>query len=404
METKQPTFSNLENTRIANTPHGWEGMTKVKVNGKNWILSTMKRYNGTISTNCHAVQDEGNGNYSFMLFSGDESEDFYLNVLPKGTRATEKVIKEAHFKSLALFDAKNEAGELPKAENEYKIEVGQIIFTDHPMGNMSESRRAIYKIEDSNFGRDYHAVLLDGSRTETSRHIRNYKKKFGIGTYFNEGERIDQAQIDALLISATENMKQEAAKEEAQSIIDKAQAEKKANYLSQFKRADRRETTNIIKRHILKTWPTVQKVEIKTDAFSGGDSMDVKYFAPAEIDDLETFVKSFQYGHFNGMEDLYEYSDSEEIILEGHILQTYKYVSAAWQEATEAPNFEAVEVKTGTVQIIDYSEKAIAVIGDTKPIKDKLKALGGSFNFRLTCGAGWIFPKTKLTELQTALA
>lgn len=44
-------------------------------------------------------------------------------------------------------------------------------------------------------------------------------------------------------------------------------------------------------------------------------------------------------------------------------------------------------------QIIDYSEKAIAVIGDTREIKDELKKLGGKFNPRLSCGAGWIFSK-----------
>jgi hypothetical protein len=64
------------------------------------------------------------------------------------------------------------------------------------------------------------------------------------------------------------------------------------------------------------------------------------------------------------------------------------------------PDFEKVEVPEGEIQIIDYSEKAIAVIGDTKPIKDQLKELGGKFNFRLSCGAGWIFPKTKLEEIQ----
>jgi hypothetical protein len=58
------------------------------------------------------------------------------------------------------------------------------------------------------------------------------------------------------------------------------------------------------------------------------------------------------------------------------------------------------ENNAGRVEIIDYSEKAIAVIGDTKPIKDKLKELGGKFNFRLTCGCGWIFPKTKLEEVK----
>lgn len=72
--------------------------------------------------------------------------------------------------------------------------------------------------------------------------------------------------------------------------------------------------------------------------------------------------------------------------------------------ATEATNFEKVEVKPGTVQIIDYSEKAIAVIGDTRPIKDKLKDLGGKFNPRLSCGAGWIFSKTRLNALQAALS
>jgi hypothetical protein len=69
----------------------------------------------------------------------------------------------------------------------------------------------------------------------------------------------------------------------------------------------------------------------------------------------------------------------------------------------EKPVFEKVETEPGKVNIIQYSEKAIAVIGDTKPIKDTLKSLGGSFNFRLTCGPGWIFPASKLEAIKTAL-
>lgn len=71
-------------------------------------------------------------------------------------------------------------------------------------------------------------------------------------------------------------------------------------------------------------------------------------------------------------------------------------------EAT-APQHEAQEVTAGTVQIVDYSEKAIAVIGDTKTIKDKLKSLGGKFNFRLSCGPGWIFKKSDLEKITKAL-
>ncbi len=43
------------------------------------------------------------------------------------------------------------------------------------------------------------------------------------------------------------------------------------------------------------------------------------------------------------------------------------------------------------LHITDYSEKSFAVTGDTKECKDALKAMGGSYNPRLTCGKGWIF-------------
>lgn len=72
-----------------------------------------------------------------------------------------------------------------------------------------------------------------------------------------------------------------------------------------------------------------------------------------------------------------------------------------------APALEVItekkEVVAGEVEIVDYSEKAIAVIGDTKSIKDTLKELGGKFNYNLKCGAGWIFPKTKLELLVSTL-
>jgi len=72
-------------------------------------------------------------------------------------------------------------------------------------------------------------------------------------------------------------------------------------------------------------------------------------------------------------------------------------------EKTTTPQPTADEVPAGKIQIVDYSEKAFAVIGETKPIKDGLKNLGGKFNFRLTCGAGWIFSKTKLEAVKAFL-
>ncbi len=58
-------------------------------------------------------------------------------------------------------------------------------------------------------------------------------------------------------------------------------------------------------------------------------------------------------------------------------------------------------------EIVDYSEKAIALFGDTREIKELLKAMGGKFNPRLTYNggkkAGWIFGLSKRGELNTII-
>ena len=58
------------------------------------------------------------------------------------------------------------------------------------------------------------------------------------------------------------------------------------------------------------------------------------------------------------------------------------------------------------VKLINYTEKSIAVIGDTKPIKDKLKKANGRFNMWLKVNGevqpGWIFAakhKAEVTKL-----
>lgn len=67
---------------------------------------------------------------------------------------------------------------------------------------------------------------------------------------------------------------------------------------------------------------------------------------------------------------------------------------------------EAVTVEG--LEIVDYSEKAIAVFGDTKAIKEQLKELGGRFNSALNYQggkrAGWIFSKKQADKVREFLA
>lgn len=75
-------------------------------------------------------------------------------------------------------------------------------------------------------------------------------------------------------------------------------------------------------------------------------------------------------------------------------------VIIAYKESLQEKQSEDMD----NIRIVDYSEKAIAVYGDTKSIKDRLKALGGRFNPRLKDGAGWIFSKKVEDELRKVLA
>lgn len=75
-------------------------------------------------------------------------------------------------------------------------------------------------------------------------------------------------------------------------------------------------------------------------------------------------------------------------------------------EPQTATNDERADEPTTTangLQVVDYSERAIAITGDTRDVKTVLKSLGGRFNPRLSCGAGWVFPKVRKNEVLHAL-
>ena len=83
-------------------------------------------------------------------------------------------------------------------------------------------------------------------------------------------------------------------------------------------------------------------------------------------------------------------------------------VDGIWHNTKEF-KINAPEIKKASrpevngIRVIDYSAKAIAVIGGTYEIKDQLKEAGGVFNRALTVDgakvAGWIFPKSKQDQV-----
>lgn len=180
------------------------------------------------------------------------------------------------------------------------------------------------------------------------------------------------------------------------------------------------------------------KFSVKSSNFAGGDSVDVSWTDGPTRDEVEAIVNKYQYGHFNGMEDLYEYSNRREDLPQAKYVQTHRTMSPEaealiltncpyllereeWDKKrgiyrefvklslyTPPAKTEKATAKTEgstpeEVNVIEYSGKSIAVTGNTYPIKDKLKEIGGKFNKFLSCGAGWVFPKSKTGEVLAML-
>ena len=110
-------------------------------------------------------------------------------------------------------------------------------------------------------------------------------------------------------------------------------------------------------------------------------------------------------------DDLWEHNDTAFTSVFGGVDYIFYYRETApenknvslYTKPEPKQSEPAKAIKTKGIQLINYSEKAVAIIGDTRAIKDTLKTLGGRFNARLTCGAGWIFSKAKESTLRNAL-
>lgn len=123
------------------------------------------------------------------------------------------------------------------------------------------------------------------------------------------------------------------------------------------------------------------------------------------LDAVTTYASSFRYDDSDGMQDYFD----TNFYLKIKVSDEYKVVepkakksSVKAEKVEEAKEVEAVTVEG--LEIVDYSEKAVAVFGDTKAIKEHLKELGGRFNPSLNYNgekrAGWIFSKKQADKVK----
>lgn len=288
---------------------------------------------------------------------------------------------------------------------------------------------------------------------------RPVSKTFGIGVYYDESGELVSDEVISKSLKRAENIeklrKEVEERKNRESIEETEMLKKEYSYLKRAEsKYDHKVCGDNIRKELKKNFPNT-KFSVRYSSFSGGDEYSISWTDGPTYEQVEDIVKKYQDMHpdqysmgdywdcvpsnFNNLYGSVGYvmlhrSISEEAIqktrgkfsdLTNDNLCEYNYgiegaASYAWRGNVnledmihwlaraidwqeEVVSKDKPQVSVSGVEIVDYSEKAFAVIGNTKEIKDSLKELGGRFNSRLTCGAGWIFSKTKLEEVKTLL-
>jgi len=325
------------------------------------------------------------------------------------------------------------------------VEVNQVV----QMEGYSYDRYVVHKVTHKQFGYHYHLINLRTLDFHQSEIIKPLSQKFGIGMYY------DDKNIEFM------------TEEEVAELYAKAQAKRVDEMEQQRAEEKRREEVRVVGREWLKNnLPTDAKAIIVGRLKQDESDSQTDYFASSTVSNVilgfskhtrDIFSEMRKHAaNFEGTAYLAEYNkdyehrekysmgagyylgeskyrgwiiEKEPIYNRERTIEEFAYTAGSPDgihikknkadkniNKTDDTHPNESEQQSVTTQIqsdnlhfeiVDYSEKAIALFGDTKPIKDLLSAMGGKFNPRLTYKetkkAGWIFSKTKREELEGVL-
>jgi hypothetical protein len=299
------------------------------------------------------------------------------------------------------------------------------------MNGYNDDKYVVYDIVSSKWGVSYELINL---RTKTFKQcdlIRPLSQKFGIGYYYDDGnpQFMDAFKVAALQSEAEQNRQaeQEAIQQQAelneqlktigrQRLEAITPADVKAVIVAELHENESDSMTDYYGYRTLRTVIlgfSTHTRDLFSEMRKHASNFEETAYLAVENEKYEHREKySMGAGYYLGESKYHGWIIQKEKLYGSREQFIERYALTAGDEAnicvkvrTKAEKVK--EVVTGDFQIVDYSEKALAVFGDTKPIKDQLKALDGRFNPKLTHEgekrAGWIFSRSKEQELKNLL-
>lgn len=300
---------------------------------------------------------------------------------------------------------------------------------------MSECRYVVGKVEyvESEWGNfyQYHLINLDTKKLSKHDIIRPLSQKFGIGIYYDDTNPtfLDVFEVAILLQEAQSKAKTEADEAEKEHIrveqvkeigrkrfAELLPEDAQAVIVGRLKQDESDSQTDFFASSTQRT-VILGFSKHKRDIFSemrkhASNFEGTAYLAENNPDYEHREKYSMGAGYYLG-ESRYSGWIVEKVSMYTREGMINEFAYTAGDEnnihikkadnTPPTPPKEASTTSKANCTLVEYSAKAVAVFGDTKPIKDELRAMGGSFNSRLTLNgkklAGWIFPKSKEPRL-----
>lgn len=296
------------------------------------------------------------------------------------------------------------------------------------------SRYVVYKVECTNGDYMYHLLNLETKEMDRTDILQPLSRKFGIGRYYDDKnpEFMDAFEVALLVQEAEKKAADEArrAEQERQRVecVKAVGRERfaallpptaKAVIVAELRQDESDHMTDYF------AYRTVRTVILgfsshTRDLFSemrkhAANFPETAHLAETNEDYEHREKYSMGAGYYLGQSKYYGWIIKKSPIYNRErTIEDFAYtagdeenirLSGATAKRSDERSETAVQ---GDFILVDYSDKAIAVFGDTKPIKAELSALGGRFNSRLTHNgekrAGWIFQKSKEEQVRRLLS
>ena len=316
--------------------------------------------------------------------------------------------------------------------DEQTVSVNQVVMLE----GYSYDSYVVYEVSRSQWGITYHLINLRTHEFHTSDLIRPLSEKFGIGMYYDDANPkfLDPLETAALLTKAREKKTEDDRKAEeerqknehtakigAERLRPLIPSDAKAVIVGELRVSEcdsytdyydyRIERTVILgfSTHTRNLFSEMRKyaANFEGTAYLAGNDKEYEHRENYSMGDGMYLGRNKYSGWTISKERIY---DLEKFI------ERYAYTVGseaniclkAPQRETEAQPTTSADLSTLNLEIVEYSEKAIAVFGDTKPIKDVLKDLNGLFRANLTHNgerrAGWIYSRKQEQKVRETLA